>query len=68
MLCPAPGCGRIFVACPVRPRVSPAAQKIAAALACHIGKPLTASVLAAASGLSERTIYALKAKQRAAGV
>ena len=34
----------------------------------HIGKPLTASVLAEASGLSERTIYAYKAKQGAAGV
>jgi hypothetical protein len=68
MLCPAPGCGRIFVACPVRPRVSPAAKEIAAALASHIGKPLTASILAAASGLSERTIYTLKAKQGGDGV
>lgn len=52
----------------LRPRVSQTAKEIAGELAAQLGQPLTAAILAKATGLSERTIYALKAKQGAAGV
>lgn len=68
MLCQSPGCGRIFVSMTLRPRVSQTAKEIAGELAAQLGQPLTAAILAKATGLSERTIYALKAKQGAAGV
>lgn len=68
MLCPSSSCGRVFVFETRRPRVSRAAKQIAEALAGQLGKPLTADILAKATGLSPRTIYTYKAKQGAAGV
>ena len=68
MLCPSTECGRTFVSTTLRPRVNQTTKDIAGDLAVHLGKTLTAAILAKATGLSERTIYALKAKQGAAGV
>jgi hypothetical protein len=68
MLCHSSCCGLIFVLDPHRPRVSKEAKQIAEDLAGQLGKTLTADILAKATGLSPRTIYAYKAKQGAAGV
>jgi hypothetical protein len=53
---------------PDRPRVSKAGKEIAWHLAAQIGQPLTASMIASATGLAERTIYNYRKKQGAAGV
>ena len=68
MRCRAVGCGRVFVVNPDRPRVSKAGKEIAWGLAAQIGKPLTASMIADATGLAERTIYHYRKKQGDAGV
>lgn len=53
-------CGRQFVDDPERPRLHPATKKIITTLAGHLGQELTADMLATASGVSRRTIYAYR--------
>lgn len=67
MRCRAVGCGRVFVLNPDRPRVTKAGKEIAWGLSAQIGKPLTAAMIAAATGLAERTIYHYRKKQGDAG-
>jgi hypothetical protein len=68
MRCRAVGCRKIFVLNPDRPRVSKAGKEIAFHLAGQIGKPLTAAMIAEATGFAERTIYHFRKKQGASGV
>lgn len=68
MRCRAVNCGRVFVLNPDRPRVTKAGKEIAWGLAAQIGQPLTAAMIAAATGLAERTIYHYRRKQGDAGV